>query len=115
MDFLLGQFRDGLTNTALPTIIACPGGRDHRPRPDPAARSRYRGDYASRRRPNTELPRLTPLQPDRGDERAAALIARPGVVDAAAKVELGLLCDQQDAAAVGAFRPAQILGRKHPG
>jgi hypothetical protein len=35
------------------------------------------------------------------------------MVDAAAKVEPGLLGDQQDAAAVRAFRPAQIFGRKN--
>jgi hypothetical protein len=36
------------------------------------------------------------------------------MIDAAAKVEPGILGDQQDAAAVGAFRPAQIFGRKDP-
>src|ERR1700675_2413448 len=36
------------------------------------------------------------------------------MVDAATKVEPGLLGDQQDAAAVRAFRPAQIFGRKNP-
>ena len=36
------------------------------------------------------------------------------MVDTAAKVEPGLLGDQQDAAAVGAFRPAQVFGRQNP-
>src|SRR5580692_3134554 len=36
------------------------------------------------------------------------------MIDAAVKVEPGLLCDQQNAAAVRTFRPAQVFGRKNP-
>jgi len=39
----------------------------------------------------------------------AAIVARPGVVDAAADVKPGFLGDQQDAAATRAFWSAEVL------
>jgi hypothetical protein len=36
------------------------------------------------------------------------------MIDAAVKVEPGFLRDQQNAAAVRTFRPAQVFGRKNP-
>src|SRR5579863_778694 len=57
--------------------------------------------------------RLTRPQSDRGTEYIAAVIARPVVVDTPCAVEAGFLRHQQNAAAAGAFRPAQILGRRN--
>jgi hypothetical protein len=44
----------------------------------------------------------------------AAVVARPVMVDTAARIEPGFLGDQQASVAARAFRPAKILARQSP-
>ena len=50
-------------------------------------------------------------QPDRGDEFVAAIIARPGVADAAFEIKLGLFGHKQHTPAVRAVGSAEIFSR----
>lgn len=54
---------------------------------------------------------VLPPQPDRGDEFVAAIIARPGVADAAFEIELGLFGHKQHTPAVRAVGSAEIFSR----
>ena len=54
---------------------------------------------------------VLPPQPDRGDEFVAAIIARPGVADAAFEIKLGLFGHKQHTPAMRAVGSAEIFSR----
>jgi hypothetical protein len=54
---------------------------------------------------------VLPPQPDRGDEFVAAIVARPGVADAAFEIKLGLFGHKQHTPAMRAVGSAEIFSR----